>query len=59
MLTTSCPRQRNQTLLKHCTLFKDFIQLRACISDIDSSLDLSTEIDVFIKGTKHLDFLNR
>jgi len=58
-LITSYPRQRGDSMLKHFSLFQDCLQLRACVSDVDSSLDLSHEVDIFIKNAKCSDFLNR
>ena len=58
-LITRYPTQRDFSLLKYYSLFLDYLQLRAFISDIDSSLDESHELDIFINGTKYNIFLNR
>ena len=58
-LIRSYPTQRNYTLHKYHSMFADFLQLRAFISDIDSSFDDTSNIDVFISGTTHQEFLNR
>jgi len=45
-------------LMKYHELFNDFLQLRAFISDIDSSLDNDSEMDIFINRAQHGVWLN-
>ena len=40
-------------------MFKDYLQLRAIISDVRSSLDDPNEIDIFLANSKYSMFLNR
>jgi len=58
-LIPSYPSQhKSQTLMKYHELFNDFLQLRAFISDIDSSLDNDSEMDIFINRAQHGVWLN-
>ena len=53
------PRQDSLDLFHYAQLFRDFLQLRAFIQDTRTSLDDSTEIDIFISNLRHADFVNR
>ena len=59
VLITTYPKQRNYTLLEYETLFCDYLQMRAFISNVDSSLDDEQEKDIFINNVKYGKFLNR
>jgi hypothetical protein len=58
-LLHSYPHQRDMTLIQYHNTFLDYLQLRAFISNYESSLDDPQELDLFIHRTKHADFLNR
>ena len=58
-LITTYPRQRNFTLLKYHSIFLDYLQLRAFISNQAASLDEAHELDIFIKNATHGTYLNR
>jgi hypothetical protein len=58
-LIITYPKQGKYTLLEYHSLFLDYLQLRAYISNIDSSLDSSSELDVFITNAKYGAYLNR
>ena len=58
-LITSYPKQRGLSLNEYFMLFKDFLQLRAYISNITQDLSHSNELDVFISNADHAWFLNR
>ncbi len=57
-LITSYPHQKNISLLEYYQLFQDFIQLRAFMNNVDSSLDNPNEVDVFIANSKYKESLN-
>ena len=59
ILIKSYPRQRHHTILEYYKLFNDFLQLRAFISNINTTLNDSTELDIFINNTTHAAYLNR
>ena len=58
-LIMSYPKQRDRNMLEYYSLFQDYLQLRAYITDQDSSLDSTHEMDVFINNTRHSQWLNR
>ena len=58
-LLTAYPRQLDLTLVQYHSQFMDYLQLRAFITNYDSSLDSSTEMDAFIFNTKYNIFLTR
>lgn len=58
-LITSYPKQRDRSTLEFYKLFIDYLQLRAYICNIDSSLDNESELDIFINNCKHGQYLNR
>ena len=58
-LITAYPIQKNHSLLKYHSLFRDFLQLRAFISNQKASLDDPHELDIFITNATHGVFLNR
>jgi len=59
ILIKQYPIQRTLTLVEYYYAFKDYLQLRAFIRNIDVSLDDPDELDVFISGCKHSEFLQR
>ena len=56
---TQYPRQRTLSMNQYYQLFKDYLQLRAFVMNMDSSLDNAGEIDIFIKNSRYPEFLNR
>ena len=58
-MLTQYPRQREKSLVEYHLLFNDFLQLRAIIMNIDSSLDSADELNIFIRNAKYYGFLNR
>ena len=58
-LITEYPRQQAYSLLKYHSLFRDFLQLRAFISNQKASLDDPHELDIFITNATHGTFLNK
>jgi hypothetical protein len=58
-LITRYPTQQSESLVEYHSLFIDYLQLRAFIHDTTASLDQTAELDVFITGAKHGDFLNQ
>ena len=58
-MITAYPKQRDTTMLQYYQLFNDYLQLRAFITDVTSSLDNEHELDIFINNAKFHEFLNR
>jgi hypothetical protein len=60
ILVRSYPKQLpGMSLLTYFNRYKDFIQLRAYIQDIDASLDDPDEVNIFIQGAQYATYLNR
>ena len=53
------PQQRDSSMLEYHERFVDFIQLRAYITNHDSSLEHDHEVDLFISNTKYHEYLAR
>ena len=51
------PHPNERSLAEYYTLFLDFLQLHAFVTDVDSSLDSINEMNLFIGNTKYNVFL--
>ena len=58
-LITTYPRQKELSLLKYNMNFIDYLQLHAIITNFARDLDTEEELDIFIKGMKYGDYINR
>jgi len=58
-LCTTCPKQRDLTLLEHKMTFKDFLQVRSVVQGYSRTLDDESELDMFLNNTQHADHINR
>ena len=58
-LIKNYPMQKTLPLAKYYQIFRDYLQLRAFINNIDSSLDDDSELDIFIANSAHPRYLNR
>jgi len=59
IMIKSYPSQGRESLLQYYNAFLDFLQMRAYIANIDTSLADKNELDLFINGTRYSAYLNR
>jgi hypothetical protein len=60
IMIKSYPRQKStDDLLRYVQLFRDFLQLRAYITDNPATLDDPTEVDIFINNLTYSTYVNR
>ena len=60
IMIKSYPRQRStDDLLRYVQLFRDFLQLRAYITDNPATLNDPTEVDIFINNLTYSTYVNR
>ena len=58
-LITSYPIQRDLTLHQFFNIYTDYLQLRAYIRSDSTTLDDSSELDIFISKTRFSEYINR
>ena len=58
-MVSTYPRQNELSMVEFHSTFLDFLQLRAIVMDIEATLDSPKEMDIFIRNTKHQEFLRR
>ena len=60
IMIKSYPRQKStDDLLRYVQLFRDFLQLRAYITDNPATLNDPTEVDIFINNLTYSTYVNR
>lgn len=58
-LVKNFPLQRDLDLLQYYQIFMDFLQLRAFVMNINTSLEDTNTLDIFIDNTKYSEFFSR